>query len=51
MRSLEDGFFGNIDGELVIRHAVPHDPDIGITQLIEQLELFAADVLPFCRTL
>jgi alkanesulfonate monooxygenase SsuD/methylene tetrahydromethanopterin reductase-like flavin-dependent oxidoreductase (luciferase family) len=37
--------------QLVIRHAVPHDPDIGITQLIEQLELFAADVLPFCKTL
>lgn len=37
--------------QLVIRHAVPLDPDIGIDQLIEQLELFAAEVLPFCRTL
>jgi hypothetical protein len=37
--------------QLVIRHAVPFDPDIGPDQLIEQLHLFAAEVLPFCREL
>jgi alkanesulfonate monooxygenase SsuD/methylene tetrahydromethanopterin reductase-like flavin-dependent oxidoreductase (luciferase family) len=37
--------------QLVIRHAVPKDPDIGPVELIEQLEMFAAEVLPFCRTL
>jgi alkanesulfonate monooxygenase SsuD/methylene tetrahydromethanopterin reductase-like flavin-dependent oxidoreductase (luciferase family) len=37
--------------QLVIRHAVPKDPDIGPEELIEQLQLFASEVLPFCREL
>ncbi len=37
--------------QLVIRHAVPFDAEIGPDQLIEQLCLFAAEVLPFCRAL
>jgi probable F420-dependent oxidoreductase len=37
--------------QLVIRHAVPFDPEIGPNELIEQLRLFAAEVLPFCREL
>jgi probable F420-dependent oxidoreductase len=37
--------------QLVIRHAVPLDPDVAIDQLLEQLELFAAEVLPYCRKL
>lgn len=37
--------------QLVIRPAVPLDPDIGLAQYLSQIELFAAEVLPLCRTL
>jgi alkanesulfonate monooxygenase SsuD/methylene tetrahydromethanopterin reductase-like flavin-dependent oxidoreductase (luciferase family) len=37
--------------QMLVRPAVPLDREIGIEQFIEQIELFAADVLPFCRTL
>jgi alkanesulfonate monooxygenase SsuD/methylene tetrahydromethanopterin reductase-like flavin-dependent oxidoreductase (luciferase family) len=37
--------------QLLIRPAVPLDPDIALPQFLDQIGLFAAEVLPFCRTL
>jgi hypothetical protein len=36
---------------MVIRFAVPNDPEIGLAQHLEQLRIFAAEVLPHCAAL
>jgi hypothetical protein len=37
--------------QMLFRPAVPLDPEIAPDRFIEQIELFATEVLPFCRTL
>jgi probable F420-dependent oxidoreductase len=37
--------------QMLVRPAVPLDPEIGIEQFLAQIELFAAEILPFCHGL
>ena len=37
--------------QIVLRPAMPRDPVIDLSRCLEQLELLAAELLPFCRAL